>query len=125
VHASGGIEINFDDSDRSRARFAGGVTLQVVERLALMADVVGNSNLTTDRISVTVPQFENAPGTSEMSRGSRIVTRTLSNEIIDLAVGFKANVVGSVVGFATVFIPLNDDGLRAEVIPAAGLEVSF
>jgi hypothetical protein len=125
VHASGGMEINFDDSDRSRVRFAGGVTLQVVEQLALMADVVGSSNVTTDRIAVAVPQFVNAPGSEVAVPVSRSVTRTLSNEILDLAVGFKANVVGSVVGFATVFVPLNDDGLRAEVIPAAGLEVSF
>jgi len=31
----------------------------------------------------------------------------------------------SVVGFAAVFIPLNDDGLRSDAVPTAGLEVSF
>jgi hypothetical protein len=31
----------------------------------------------------------------------------------------------SVVGFVNVFVPLSDDGLRADVIPTAGLEMSF
>jgi hypothetical protein len=129
VHASGGIEVNFADSDRSRVRYGGGITLQLVEQLAVFADVVGSANVTTDRVSVTVPQFVNAPGTSEQTPATlpamRIVTQTLSTDIVDLAVGFKANLYGSVVGFANVFVPLNDDGLRAEVIPTAGLEVSF
>jgi hypothetical protein len=129
MHASSGIEINFDDSDRSRVRYAAGVTLQLVERLALMVDVIGSSNLTTDRVSVTVPQFVNRGPDSEATPTTlpafRIVSQSLSTDIVDLAVGFKANLYGSVVGFATVFVPLNDDGLRADVIPAVGLEVSF
>lgn len=129
VHASTGIEINFDDSDRSRVRYAGGVTLRVVERLALLVDVIGSSNLTTDRIGVTVPQFVNAPGTSTATPTTLPAfvrrNRKLSTDIVDLAVGFKANLYRSVVGFVDVFVPLNNDGLRADVIPAAGLEVSF
>jgi hypothetical protein len=31
----------------------------------------------------------------------------------------------SVVGFVNAFVPLNDDGLRADVIPTTGLEMSF
>jgi hypothetical protein len=123
VHASGGIEINFDDSDRSRVRYAGGVTFQVIEQLALLADVIGSSNLTTDRVSVTVLPFI-APPPLPPTRITR-VSSTLSTDIVDLALGFKANFYRSVVGFATVFVPLTDDGLRADVIPAAGLEVSF
>lgn len=29
------------------------------------------------------------------------------------------------IGFANVFVPLNDDGLRADAVPSMGLEVSF
>jgi hypothetical protein len=134
VHTSSGIEINFDDSDRSRVRYAGGVTLQLIKQLALFVDVIGSSNLTTDRISVTVPQFVNAPGRSDdlpsnvpgdKIPDSRTFSRRFSTDIVDLSVGLKANVYGSVVGYAGVFVPLNDDGLRADVIPAFGLEVSF
>jgi hypothetical protein len=57
--------------------------------------------------------------------GSRSVTQGLRTDIVDLAVGFKAAFAQSVVGFAAVFLPLNDDGLRSDAVPTAGLEVSF
>jgi hypothetical protein len=123
VHASGGIELNWDDSDRSRVRYAVGTTLPVLERVAFLVDVIGSSSLKSDRVSVSVPQFFDpppAPATSFIRASTRLRT-----DIVDLAVGFKANLVGAVVGFATVFVPLNDDGLRAEVIPVVGLETSF
>ena len=59
---------------------------------------------------------------------NRIVTRSIHADVVDLNVGFKTSPFGtqrSIVGFATVFVPLNDDGLRADVIPAVGLEVGF
>ncbi|MCS6925492.1 MAG: transporter [Candidatus Binatia bacterium] len=134
LHASSGVEINFDDSDRSRIRYGGGGTLQIVEQVALFVDVIGSANVTTDRISVTVPQFVNAPGRSDASPsevpGTRIsdfqtFSRNLSTDIVDLSIGLKANLYRSVVGYAGVFVPLNNDGLRSDVIPAAGVEVSF
>jgi hypothetical protein len=126
LHASTGIEINWNDSDRSRVRYAGGVTVQVLDRVALLGDVIGSSNLKTDRIAVEVPVFSASPTTfPPLPVGFAREHRSLHTDILDFAVGFKANLYGSVVGFATVFIPLNDDGLRADAIPAAGLEVSF
>jgi len=128
-HASGGVEINWDDSDRSRARYAAGVAFSLIDQLALNVDVIGNSYLQRDRLSVRVPQFVNAPGTSEATPTTLPAIRTFSTktrpDIVDLAVGFKANVYGAIVGYANVFLPLNDDGMRADVIPSAGLEVSF
>jgi hypothetical protein len=102
----------------------------VIEQLVLNVDVVGSSYLKKDRLSVQVPQFVNAPGTSEAPPPATIpATRTFSTkirpDIVDLAVGFKANIYGTLVGYANVFLPLNDDGIRADVIPSAGLEVSF
>jgi hypothetical protein len=124
IHASVGIEINTEDLDSSRARYAGGVAYQVFEPLALMVDLIGSSGLASDKITVEVPQFLGgpppAPSTSFVTQ-----SRSLRTDIIDLAVGFKVNPYRSVVGFVNVFVPLNDDGLRADVIPAAGLEISF
>jgi hypothetical protein len=130
AHANGGIQINFDDSDRSRLRYAGGVTLRLIEEVALLVDIIGSSNLQSDRVSrlvtdsITIGDF---PNQTVMSR-ERIVTRKVHTDIVDLNVGFKTSPFGvqrSIVGFATVFIPLNDDGLRADAIPAVGLEVGF
>jgi hypothetical protein len=127
AHTSAGIEFNFDDSDRSRVRYAGGVTFQVIEQLALLVDVIGSSNLRTDRVSAKVPVF--AATTSATApppaAGFTRISTTLNTDIVDLAVGLKVNLVESAVGFVTVFLPLNDDGLRSDLIPAVGLEVNF
>ncbi|HJY82497.1 MAG TPA: transporter [Candidatus Binatia bacterium] len=126
LHASSGIEINFEDSDRSRVRYGGGVTVQLIERLAIVADVIGSSNLQTDRISLDVPVFPTNPQVFPPSpSGFTRVHQSLSTDIVDISVGFKANLYSTMVGFAAAIVPLNDDGLRADVIPTAGLEVSF
>ncbi len=122
-HGSTGIEINWNDSDRSRVRYAGGLALQVVERIALLADVIGSSNLKTDRTSAQVPVFSGTTATAPS--GFTLAHQSLHTDLVDMAVGFKANLYGTMVGFATVFVPLNNDGLRADVIPAVGLEGSF
>lgn len=131
-HASSGVEFNFDDSDRSRIRYAGGVTLTLIEQLALLADIVGSSGLKQDRISQRVSQFVNQGGDSEApptTVPSFIIAHdSFRTDIVDLNVGFKASPFGtqhSAVAFATVFIPLNNDGLRADFIPAVGVEVGF
>jgi len=127
THMSSGIEINFDNADRSRVRYAGGVTFEVIEQLALLVDVIGSSNLTTTRLSATVPTFDdNPPQTSSpLPSGFTHVTTTLRTDVIDLAIGIEGNLFRSVAGFFTVFVPLNSDGLRSDLIPAAGLEVNF
>ncbi len=121
LHATGGVEINFEDSDRSRIRWGAGVTWQLGERIALLADFVGSSNIHTDRINVEVPTFEEGPGTVP----TETVFRETSTDIIDFAPGIKALISENAVAFASVFIPVNEDGLRADFVPAAGIEFSF
>lgn len=129
THASGGIEVNLDDTDRSRVRYAGGVSFQIVEAAALFVDVIGSSNLATDRLSVTVPQFVNAPGTSEAPPTTIPSTvrahKNVATTLVDLAPGVKAALAESLVAYFTAFVPLNDDGLRADFIPAGGFELTF
>ena len=119
-HFQAGFDINADDTERSRARYGIGLTTQLVERVAFLIDIIGSSNLTEQDISVTVPVIE-----ADAVVGTRTITQGLRTDIVDLAVGFKAALAPSVVGFAAVFIPLNDDGLRSDAVPTAGLEMSF
>ncbi len=119
-HFQAGFDINADDTERSRARYGIGLTTQLVERLAFLIDIIGSSNLTEQDISVTVPVIV---GSTEVGR--QTITQGLRTDIVDLAIGFKAAFAPSVVGFASVFLPLNDDGLRSDAVPTAGLEVSF
>jgi hypothetical protein len=133
-HASSGVEFNFDDSDRNRIRYGGGVTFQLLENVALLVDVVGSSGLKKDRISQTVPTFVNRGTDSEAEPTTTpdFITAQdkIRTDIVDLNVGFKTSLVGpdsrySVVAFSTVFVPLNNDGLRADAIPAVGIEIGF
>jgi hypothetical protein len=127
AHASSGIEYNLDDSDRSRVRYAGGLTFQIIEQLVLLVDVIGSANLKTDRISVNVPEFNNdvPDGSPPLPSGYTHISLPLNVDIVDLVVGFKAQPVKSVIGFFAVFLPLNDEGLRSELIPTFGLEFAF
>ena len=119
-HFQGGFDVNADDTERSRARYGIGVTTQLVERVAFLIDIIGSSSLAEQDLSVTVPVIR---GQDEV--GSETITQGLRTDIVDLSIGFKAALAQSVVGFAAVFIPLNDDGLRSDAVPTAGLEVSF
>ncbi|MGH9196798.1 MAG: transporter, partial [Acidimicrobiia bacterium] len=124
-HLAAGVEINADDTERSRVRYAAGVTTGITESLAFLVDVIGHSNVTDQDISVTVPTFVNEGDTSTADESTRTVPGELHTDIVDLALGFKVAFPHSLVGFAGVFVPLNDDGLRADVIPTANIEVSF
>jgi hypothetical protein len=67
-----------------------------------------------------VPVIEGAVETGRIT-----VSRELRTDIVNLSVGFKAVLTKSMIGFANVFIPLNNDGLRADAVPSMGLEMSF
>ncbi|NOT56120.1 MAG: transporter [Deltaproteobacteria bacterium] len=129
-HTNGGFQLNFDDSDRNRVRYAGGVTVRLLEEVALLVDVIGSSGLKSDRVSRTVTESITIGerGNFDEVLQDRIVSKSFRTDIVDLNVGFKATPFGvnrSVVAFATVFVPLNNDGLRADFIPAVGVEVGF
>ena len=93
--------------------------------------MIGSSNLQSDRISRQVTetlsdQQGNLPAVDR--EVTQIASRSLHTDVVDLNVGFKISPFGtqrSIVGFGTVFVPLNNDGLRADAIPAVGLEVGF
>lgn len=119
-HLQAGVDINADDTERSRVRYGAGVTVQLIEQAAFLLDIIGSSNVTDQDISVTVPVIVGSDIV-----GSQTITQELNTDIVDLSAGFKAALTQSVIGFANVFIPLNNDGLRADAVPSMGLEMSF
>jgi len=121
AHASVGFEVDPQTTDRTRVRYAGGLAWQAVERAALVFDVIGSSNLVTEKDSITVPEFNQAGAVI----GSQKVPTRLHADIVDIAPGVKVNVAGSAVAFFSVFVPVNDSGLRADFIPTGGIEMSF
>jgi hypothetical protein len=121
LHASTGFQIDPQTTDRTRVRYGGGMALQVAERVAIVTDVVGNSNITSQEESITVPTFDQQGNTI----GSATVTQQIHADIVDVVPGIKVNVAGSVFAFFSAFVPINDSGLRASFIPTGGVEMSF
>ncbi|MGE4092998.1 MAG: hypothetical protein AB7G75_19385, partial [Candidatus Binatia bacterium] len=126
-HLATGLEVNADDSDRSRVRYSGGFAVDLLrQQLALTVDLLGNSNLKTDNVVGRVPSFGGgaAPGLPGVPMLPQQFVSPLKTNIIDLGLGLKAS-IGPFTGFFTAFLPITDDGLRADWIPAVGIQMSF
>lgn len=121
-HLNGGTQFNTADFNRSRLRYAGGVSMQVLDRLALLVDIIGSSNIATQRISVQAPKFDAAGHTTDESTS---LSRGFRTDIVDLGIGVKTAPSESMVLFFNCFVPLNRDGLRSDFIPSAGVEMTF
>lgn len=122
LHATAGVEFNTGNDRRDRIRYAGGATFHVTPEFGLITDFIGTSNIRTNEVSVRVPEFTGGNATPS---SYDIRTATVNNDTLDLALGFKFVPVKSVVGFFNVFIPLNDAGLRSDLIPSGGVQVGF
>jgi hypothetical protein len=136
LHASLGVETDASDLQQSRATYGAGISLGVIERLTANLDVIGNSQFTDDEISTFVAASPAAVGVGAgvlgpnvrlkpRAGGTEVITTLDRLDVVDVAVGLKANVVGSAVVFGSAIFPLTSQGVRATVIPAGGIEVSF
>jgi hypothetical protein len=123
LHAQGGFQIDPQTLDRTRVRYGGGLTWQVHSRVALITDVIGSSNITSEEDEIQVPQFSQ---TNQQAPTSFTTTTTqLNSTIVDVVPGIKVNVAGSVFAYFSAFVPLNDSGLRTDFTPTGGIEASF
>jgi hypothetical protein len=108
LHLNVGVDVNTGDLDRTRARYALGLTAHLLDPLSGLLDVVGTSGLTSDHFSTQ--------GVS----GS--IART---DLVDLAVGLKLTITDRLITHVGLLVPLTDDGLRADVIPVGGIQAEF
>ena len=136
LHASVGFETNTDEIERSRANYGAGVSIGIIQRLTANLDVIGSSQFVDEDVDIPVdasaqaigPAVARIPGADVTATGfnSSVVDLSLDRtDIVDVAVGAKVAIVGNLVGFATVIVPITDDGVRADVVPAGGLAYSF
>jgi hypothetical protein len=104
-----GIDCNADDVSQSIVRWAVGGTAQVVERLAAALVFLGRHELARQGEKIATPFF------FQLER----------NDQYDAAIGFRWGFAGT--GFVAVnaIVPLNRDGLRADVIPTLEGEYAF
>ena len=68
VHASTGFQIDPQSLDRTRVRYGGGVAWQALDRVAIITDIIGSSNITSEEDIDPVPQFDQAREAPSASR---------------------------------------------------------
>jgi hypothetical protein len=129
-HMQAGLELNCNNIDISQAKYLAGVTAQLSSFAAMTVDFIGRSEFgPLGRIpsAARLPAVNNGVFTETAApfHGRPIFVNINRNDILDLAVGGKVSLGPQLVFFATATIPLNDDGLRADVVPTAGFEATF
>ncbi len=139
VHGSLGMEVNVNDLEQSRGIYATGVAAAVTGWLTANVDIIGSSQVADEDIDSfvagrSVGAVEAAAGdvfrgenvSFSAANGGTMVTTTLSRlDVVDLAVGLKVNPIAQAVLYVAAIIPITDDGVRADVVPAIGIEVGF
>jgi len=132
-HAQAGVEWNINDVDISQAKYGVGVTTQLTDFAAISVDFLGRSEFgRLGRVpnSGRLPKVEDGEFVTDENGALVLEGRPLfadieRNDIFDLALGAKVALTENAILFATVSVPLNTDGLRAEFVPTAGFEASF
>jgi hypothetical protein len=104
-----GFDINADEVDRSIFRWAVGGTAQIVGPLTGALVFLGRNELEEQSDPIDTPFF------FQIER----------NDIYDAAIGFRYLFLERFLLSANVLVPLNDDGLRADVVPTAQIEYLF
>jgi hypothetical protein len=108
VQANLGIEVDAGSVSQTRARYALGATFRLLHPLTFQVHVVGNSGFTSDHFTE--------------GGVSGVVPRT---DIVDAVTGFEYAFTEQLFAYVGAIVPLNDDGLRAAVVPTAWLGARF
>ncbi len=134
VHGSAGVDINAGDLARSGVRYGIGASFAVLDRLTVLADVVGTSGFASDDITFFVPdprlvtirgEFKPPVQARAVGNGTQFLTTLPPENVVDLALGFKVILVRDLVLFTGVILPLTNGGARADVMPTGGIQYEF
>jgi hypothetical protein len=134
LHGSFGVDINAGDLERSGVRYGVGASFAALDRLTLLADVVGTSGFASDDVTFFVPdprlvtirgEFDPPVQARAVGNGTQFLTTLPPENVVDLAVGFKVILVRDLVWFTGVIVPLTNDGARATVIPTGAIQYEF
>ena len=104
-----GIDYNANDVSRSIITWALGTTAQIVDPLTAALVFFGRHELAAQADPIENPFF------FQIER----------NDIFDSSVGFRYRFAGSGIVSANAIVPLNEQGLRAAVIPTIEVEYAF
>ena len=131
VHMNLGMEFDTAEAERTRARYAIGVTLQPRSWLAILLDVLGSSGLDDDHFSVSTGNVTPVCNPAIVRCINYTATPTSVNgvvprsDIVDLSAGIKLHPFPSAYVYLIALVPLTQQGLRAAVVPTGGFEWTF
>ena len=104
-HVNVGFDLGDSSSVDNQFFYKVGLDWAALKWLTFAVDILGQHILNNSRV-----QADGKPA---------------GDDIVDISLGFKANVWKNVLIEANVLLPLNNAGLRADVAPFVGVEVNF
>jgi hypothetical protein len=129
VRATLGFELNAGDLQRTRAFYAIGGTIQPWARVGFPIDVIGSSSFVNDTFTIPargkIVPSSLPTGFIQSVSSNEVAAFVPQSNVVDIAIGVKANPWRTLVIYANAIVPLTNDGLRAPVLPAGGVEYRF
>jgi len=134
-YANAGIGVNASEVGRSEGRYGVGLDCHIGDRFTAATAVLGRHPFERQSAEGVFdlprcPRSDAVQG--RCGRGGAKLTapflglRGNRPDFYDLSVGARMNLWRDrLLGFVDVILPINDDGFRADVIPLAGVEMTF
>jgi len=108
LRANLGVEMNANDASQSRLRWAAGVTFRLLRYVSFSVDFVGSSGFVDHHFTA--------------GDVSGVIART---DVADAVASFEFSLWRQVVAQVGAIVPLTDDGLQADVLPAGWIGARF
>lgn len=138
-HLNLGVDLNASDVDLSSFLYTVGATVQVVQQLALMIDVIGRSEfngLSVNQnqlnsggllLSKSVSQCTQQAPCSGQGTKVAVFPKNFAqrNDIVNFAFGLRYGIGTSGTVYFGGVLPMNSDGFRSDFIPSGGVEYTF
>jgi hypothetical protein len=120
---AGNVQSNTTGKLPNEFFYSAGVDVGVRKRLTVAADILGTRLSSTERIRI-VP-FTDVVGPTTYPHVPQIALYRDSVNMVDISVGAKYNPIGNLLVTGNVTFKANDAGLRAKVVPLAGVSYTF
>lgn len=121
-HSNIGFEYRGSDLDQNELEVIAGFDQRLANWATLAVDFLGSFKVGDEKIEFPQPVRLEAP----FARDIRVTNiPNQRDDIIDGSIGFKFRTEGGLIIITNVLVPLNDGGLRADVVPTVGLEYTL
>ena len=124
-----GLDFVVEDVGQSEGRWGVGLDIGVADRATIGIAVLARYPFAPPGSPGTfdVPRCEGPPGScTPIGSAPMFGLRNSRPDYYDLSTGLRVDLwADTLIAFANALVPLNDDGLRAGVIPLVGIEATF